>query len=202
MYISTLKALTIAIEAIKQLPETDENKQAITRLTNLKKCNRFIHWTKESVFERLNEWKIEHNRNPSVTNLAEDGMPSAKTIQSLFDMRASAFMNLYYPRETPKSLTTKYSNKTKEEWVNIFVQQYNSIQPKSAKEYNTKRDKTTPTWNTIANYLHVVNWTDLIKATGVNTNHLRIKSTYQSSNYTVNSTSSIYEKLEKLLNKS
>ena len=111
-------------------------------------------------------------------------------------------MNLYYPRETPKPLTTKYSNKTKEEWVNIFVQQYNSIQPKSAKEYNTKRDKTTPTWNTIANYLNVVNWTDLIKATGVNTNHLRIKSTYQSSHYTVNSTSSIYEKLEKLLNKS
>jgi hypothetical protein len=59
-------------------------------------------WTKELVFKELNKWKQEHGRNPTVTNLVEPGMPKAITIQKLFDMRASAFLNIYYPSKKPR----------------------------------------------------------------------------------------------------
>lgn len=200
MYITTLKAIEIAIDAIRQLPNTEENLEAIKRLEGIRGNDRIIKWTKEMVFERLNEWKVEHGRNPTVTSLIEPGMPKAVTVQRLFDMRASAFLSIYYPKEDRKPCRNKYSTKTYQEWIDIFVEQYENIRPKSSREYNGKRDKSTPTWYTIARYLNVYTWNELIKLTEVDTSCLTTYCPYDiNKEYTVNSTSSLYEKLEKIL---
>lgn len=199
MYINTIQALEIAISAIQQLPDTEENRQAIIRLSNMKSQDRYIHWTKELVFEYLDKWKIEHDRNPTVTTLTEPNMPKYTTIQKLFNMKASAFLNIYYPSEERKPMTTKYTVKTEQEWIDDFKEQFDKIQPKSANDYNNKRDKSTPTWLTIARYLGVTKWTELIKITKVNTKCLQIKEPYLPRNFTVDSTNSLYNKLERLL---
>lgn len=202
MYIDCLQAIDIAISAIKQLPETEENKQAITRLSNMKQ-DRYIKWTKELVFRYLDNWAKEHDHNPTVNNLSEPNMPKAATFHRLFDMKPSTFLNTYYPNNKPKEKRSKYSAKTKQEWIDNFIQQFNKIQPKSAREYDTKRDKSTPTWITLARYSNVSTWKELLEITNLDTQCLFNQSQFRpkTKQYSVNSTSSLYEKLEELLNK-
>jgi hypothetical protein len=199
MYITRLQSIDIAINAIKQLPESEENLQAIERLLNLKETLLVQpKWTKELVFKELNKWKQEHGRNPTVTNLVEPGMPKAITIQKLFDMRASAFLNIYYPSKKPRFKYTPYLSKSKDEWINDFVKQYNELKPRSSKDYNNRRDPATPTWNTIARYCGECTWNNLIKLSGVDTSHLN-DCNNNPCEYHVKADVPLYKKLEQLL---
>lgn len=180
MYITRLQAINISIDAIKKLPQTAENEQAIERLTKMKANDNYVHWTKEQVFNQLDKWRDKHNRNPTVTDLIEPDMPKAITIKKLFDMRASVFLNIYYPIQTPKKIITKYSYKTKQEWVDDFKVQYEKIKPCSAKDYDVRREASSPTWLTIARYLGVTTWQELIQLTNVNPKYLKVQCMYKS----------------------
>ena len=205
MYVSTLQALNIAITAIQQLPDNETNRIAITKLKNLKKQDRYIHWTKEMVFEVLDKWQEEHGLPPTTTILGEPDMPHLLTIQKLFNMKASAFLNLYYPREKYKTKqTSPFHLYDKEDWLQIFAEQYDKIKPSSCKEYNVLRDEKTPTWETIAKHLGYSTWTELIKNTDVDTSCLKLKTHMRNTTtktYIVESTSCLYEKLERLMKK-
>lgn len=172
MYINIERAISIAIKAIEQLPPSDENEQAIKRLQSLGKVRLNAQWTKERVFQALDQWRDEHGRNPTVSNLVEYGMPKAVTIQRMFDMKASVFMSIHYPRENIKKPTTKYSIRSEQEWIDDFRRQYEQIKPKSGCEYNNRREEGSPTWNTIVKYCHVGTWTELLKFTNVDISHL------------------------------
>lgn len=167
MSLTRIEALNIAIDAIGKLDATYNNTEAIRLINNMKKKDSYIKWTKEEVFNKLNEWQKEHNRNPTTTNLSEPNMPKGVTIQKLFDMKPSAFLNIYYPNKIIKANTSRYTLKTKEEWVNDFILQCNKIHPKSSRDYNTRRDDNTPTWNTIARYLKINTWNELIIKTNL-----------------------------------
>ncbi len=205
MYINRKEALMIAIEAIKQLPETYENKQAIERLEGIITDCKItgIFWTKEKVFEVLDKWRDEHGRNPSVTNLMESEMPPPSTIQRLFDMNGSAFLNIYYPHPQKAKPKTKYTSKTEQEWVDDFVEQFNKIQPCSSSDYNTKRKSGTPTWQTVARYLRSSTWHDLLLKTKVDTKCLKVKYGLSQAPKTfyVDSTCSSYNKIRDLYEK-
>lgn len=196
MYITRLRAIDIAISAINQLPDSNENRQAVERLLNIKNDCKAIIWTKESVRQALDEWAESHGRNPTVTDLVEPNMPKAVTIQKLFDMKASAFLNTYYTTEKRKPQSSRYSVRSREEWITDFKAQYNSIRPVSAKEYNVKRDNDSPTWLTVARYLGVATWKELLEMTGV-----RKPSAENVSHFTVEHTSPAYEKISRLLEK-
>ena len=194
MYITRHQAIDIAVSAIKQLPDSYENRQAVERLLNIKKDSKAISWTKESVHRALDEWAAAHGRNPTVTDLAEPDMPKAVTVKKLFDMKASAFLNTYYSSEKRKARISRYSHRTREEWISDFVFRYNSIRPTSAKEYNIKRDKDSPAWLTVAGYLGVSTWKELLEITGVSQ-----KAANNISHFTVEQTSPAYEKISRLL---
>ena len=194
MYITRHQAIDIAVSAIKQLPDSYENRQAVERLLNIKKDSKAISWTKESVHRALDEWAKNHGRNPTVTDLAEPDMPKAVTVKKLFDMKASAFLNTYYSSEKGKAKVGRYSHRTREEWISDFVFRYNSIRPTSAKEYNIKRDKDSPAWLTVARYLGVSTWKELLEITGVSP-----KAANNISHFTVEQTSPAYEKISRLL---
>lgn len=205
MYVNRIQALKIAIDAINQLPETYDNKQAIERLEGMiNDCKvSGTYWTKEKVFEILNKWRDEHGRNPTVTNLMEAGMPAPTTIQKLFDMKGSAFFNIYYPRENKIIRKNKYSIKSEEEWIKDFIEQFEKIKPSSSSDYNAKREKDTPTWQTIARYLNLSSWQELIKKTGVSVQSLRIKNGLpdEPKTFYVDATCNLYTKLKDLYEK-
>lgn len=205
MYVNRKEALNIAIEAIKQLPETYENKQVIERLEGIISDCKITgtYWTKEKVFEVLNKWRDEHGRNPSVTNLMEPEMPPPSTIQRLFDMSASAFLNIHYPHPTKAKRKNKYTVKTEQQWIENFVEQFNKIQPYSAKDYDVKRDKDTPTWQTVARYLNLSTWHELLQKVGVKTQCLKVQHglIHEPKTYYIDSTCSSYNKLKDLFEK-
>ncbi|MBP0957032.1 MAG: hypothetical protein J5997_06675 [Oscillospiraceae bacterium] len=198
MYITRLQAIDIAISAINQLPDSKENRQAVMRLLNIKKDCKSIIWTKGSVRQALDEWAESHGRNPTVTDLVEPNMPKAVTIQKLFDMKASAFLNTYYSTEKRKTQSSRYSVRSREEWIADFTAQYNAIRPASAKEYDIKRDKDSPTWLTIARYLGVATWKDLLELTGARRGENEAENI---SHYTVEHSSPAYDKITELLAK-
>ena len=172
MYITIQMALDIAIEAIQKLPDTYENRQAITRLTNLKNTKVTVTWTKEEVFKHLNKWREQHRRNPTITDLVEPDMPKATTIKKLFDMKASAFLNVYYTSEKKKKSASRYSLNKQSDWIDIFKREFERIRPKSGREYEAKRGKGKPTWGTIARNLNLARWLDLVKLCGVDMSSL------------------------------
>ena len=173
MKMSFKRAIERAILIISALPETEEKEEIISRLNELKDKPFITNWTKELVFERLNEWKDSHGRNPTMTDLAEPGMPKAAQIKRLFDMKATAFLNIYYPSSKAKHPTSRYTQKSKDEYIEEFITQYERIKPRTEKEYNAARNKESPTWMTIARYVGVTSWGELLKITKVDTSHLR-----------------------------
>ena len=205
MYINRLQALQIAINAIKQLPETAENKMAIKRLDEMSKDCKVsgTYWTKEKVFEVLDKWKEEHFRKPTVTTLMEEGMPSPATIQRLFDMKGSTFFSIYYPRKNKAKRKNKYSLMSEEDWVKNFIEQFNKIKPVSSDDYNAKREQGTPTWQTIARYLHLSTWKSLIIKTGVDIQSLKVKDGMhqEPKTFFVDATCNLYNKLKDLYEK-
>lgn len=205
MYINRIQAIKMAIAAIEQLPETYERKQAVERLEGMINDYKVAgtYWTKEKVFEVLNQWRNEHGRNPTVTNLMEPGMPATTTIQKLFDMSGSAFLNIYYPHEKATKRKNKYSIKSEEEWIKDFVEQFNKIKPSSSSDYNAKRENDTPTWQTIARYLSLSSWQELIKKTGVSIQSLKMKNGLpnEPKTFYVDVTCNLYNKLRDLYEK-
>lgn len=192
------EALYYAISVIKQQPETKAGNNAIEVLSNMTKSCRYIKWTEETVRQALDDWKAEHNRNPSVTDLSEPEMPKGTTIKKLFDMSPSAFLNIYYPREHPKKSVSKYNLLTEEDYKNIFIKQYQKHKPTSARKYDSLRDKGTPAWTTIILHCGLKTWEELIQFSGVK-RYSKISKTYQPREYTVISHNPTYEKLVKLL---
>lgn len=197
MYVTVSKAIDMAIKALRDLPESNENEQAITRLKNLQDKNHYTKWTKDLVFNRLSKWARTHNRNPTITNLAESGMPKGSQIRRLFDMSPKAFLNTYYPQLKEDTINKKYTTKSKQEYVDLFIEEYERIKPKSSREYNNKRNPNYPTWCTIARYINVSTWLQLLECTGVDTSHLNKIETAHNFNVTYHS--DLYDRLAECL---
>lgn len=192
------EALYYAISAIEQQPESEAGKRAIDVLLKMAESCKYIKWTKETVIQALDNWKIEHGRNPSVTDLSEPDMPKGTTIKKLFDMKPSAFLNMYYPREHKKKATTKYDLMSLEEYKSIFVEQYQKHKPTSSKQYDSLRDVSTPSWNTIAIRCGLTTWNELLSFSKVE-RYSRVSGISQNREYTVTVYNPTYEKMVKLL---
>ena len=102
------EALDRTVEIIKDYEEkvlgkeTNTTQEIISMLLKMKSSAKMINWSKDLVFEILDEWRDKHGRNPSATDLVEAGMPSSTVIKKVFDMKSSAFLKIYYPRERIK----------------------------------------------------------------------------------------------------
>lgn len=105
-------------------------------------------------------------------------------------MKLKDFLNEYYPSEFTNIQHRKYKSKydytTKEEWIKIFIEQYNEIKPLTARQYNAKRDSNTPTWNTISLNCSDGTWAGLISDTNVETKFLYRKVVYKKQELSIN----------------
>lgn len=192
------ESLLYAISVISTQPQTKTSSEAITILTEMAKSCKYIKWTKETVTEALDKWKVEHNRNPSVTDLFEPDMPKGETIKKLFDMAPSAFLNKYYPREHRKKAQTKYNLTTPNEYKEIFFEQYYKHKPTSSTEYETKRDIGTPSWTTIASHNGVNTWNNLLSLFELK-KFPKKTATLNNRNFTITTHNQSYDELSSLL---
>lgn len=163
------RALEIAIDAISSLPPTEENQAAIETLVKMRRSKWNTHWTKESICEALDKWVAEHGRAPTVTNLCEEGMPAAVTIQTHFDIPAKTFLRHRYS-DYIKEKENKYGFKTKEDWIQCFREQFYKHNRPTSSAYNVVRDPDTPTFYTIMNNTGISTWKELMSVANVEYN--------------------------------
>lgn len=170
MGINNIDALNIAIRAVKQLPETKTNCLAISALENMKKKTGHKKWSKEIIKDTLYEWKKENGRAPTTVNLSEEGMPGAPIIKAHFHMSASLFLKQLFPELRGESGTrnNKYGYTCEQDWVSCFREQFiKNIDKVNSKNYDSLRDKNTPTYLTIMKHCSVSGWCELMNKAGV-----------------------------------
>lgn len=129
----------------------------------------FIRWDRESIIQALLAYKERTGVAPTVTNLAETGMPKSLTIQTHCGMRASVFLKTLFPEtRRKKEATNPFGFGRKEEWIACFREQFVKHNCPRSREYDFLRDKETPAWGTIAKHAGLNGWKDLMVAANVN----------------------------------
>jgi len=156
------QALSKAICLLSELPQTEEIHNVITKLEELTVDIPITSWTKETIFDTLTQFANEHGRNPTTTDLKRNKktnrLPPHTVIKHRFAMNTKEFLLEYYP---PKSQSKIYSEKSNEEWIAFFKNEYERIKPTSSEEYNSKRTKDSPSWQTIAGLNNMFLWSEI-----------------------------------------
>lgn len=197
LYITRRKALEMAIEALKEKEPAPEIEQAITRLYYMaNSSSKEVRWTKETIFEAINEWVNEHGRHPIAADLYSPNLPKPSTIKSVFNTTIKDFLNEHYP-SNPKGFKRKQNCLPKEKYMEIFKAEYSRINPQTAKEYDLKRSPDTPCWETIAIHNDAHGWKELLAVSGVK----RVCKENKPTVITVVSHSPELEKLTRLIEK-
>jgi hypothetical protein len=119
-------------------------------------------WSETVIHDTIQQWVIEHGRNPTSKDMKYKGLPPVPVITNRFKMSVKDFLNTYYP-QNKKIEGSIHGEKSREEWVQFFQTEYKRILPAGAQEYNLLRTPNTPTWKTIAGYADVSTWLELLE---------------------------------------
>ncbi len=168
---TTKDALELAISVLQENPQKAEYLEAIKLLQRLQKRDIVAQWSQETIIAALDNWKDQHGKPPTVTNLIEPGMPGANIIQKHFGVRASALLYRRYPPDNnPAPPKNRYGYITTEDWLACFREQFLKHCTEEgfcSKTYNMLKDKDTPLWMTIARHCGTTQWSKLMKLADV-----------------------------------
>ena len=91
------------------------------------------------------------------------GMPSGSVVKGRFGLTARAFRDCYYP--LPGVSRSRYNGQDVEEWNRRFQEEYDRLRCTGQAEYNRRRDREMPTWNTLAAMNGLRTWRALLVRT-------------------------------------
>lgn len=160
------EALCKAIEIIEKTGLDSAEKSEI--IEGLELCLQelpFAHWSEAAIFDACNQWVQEHGQL-HMKAFVSPTMPSHPTIKNRFKMTAREFRDKYYPLPGEKT-RSQYSSHDCAYWDKIFIQEFHALKVTSQGDYNERRDKTHPTWITLAKMHKVETWTELLKILGL-----------------------------------
>lgn len=156
------QAMMRVCEILNTYEQTEEIEEIQAKMREVMGELPLTGWSEATIFDTIDQWVLENGRAPSTRDLARKGLPPVPVIKNRFQMNARAFLDRYYPKPKPLCSSAHYSGKTKEEWVAGFVEQYKSIRPRSAVEYNQRRAADSPTWATVASICGLQKWNELL----------------------------------------
>lgn len=154
-----LKAIEI-LNSINIVDEIEENevKEIIIKLEEIAEDLPLNRWNKKSIFDAINQWILDTGKIPSVTDLDRSQLlPSHNSIKINFNMTAQNFLDTYY-----RTYNKEKRNLMKREWGRVFIEEYYRIKPTTSIEFNLKRKKGIPQWETIARQLEIPTWNNLL----------------------------------------
>lgn len=153
------EAVEAAIRVLKELEPTKELQDIIRGLEKFRPGEYRRKWTRSSVYEAVKLWSTLHGRIPSTKELEWDrSLPGAFAIHREYHMSSAEFLRSYF---RASGSGNDISNRT-EKQLEQFKEEYNRIVPRSARDYNQRRCKGTPTWNRTAKAVGVTRWTELL----------------------------------------
>ncbi len=124
-----------------------------------------VHWTEKAIFDACEEFLLSH---PYITlkDFERADMPSHPTIKNRFGMTAKEFRDKYYPIG---NVTTRspYFERSVEEWNELFRTEFEHLRCTGQDDYNRRRDKSLPTWNTMAKMNGLKRWNELLEKVGI-----------------------------------
>lgn len=156
------EALREAIQIVSNARIGKQRKADI--IAGLALCRRelpFAHWTREAVFDACDTWVEEHGAL-SLRAFASPLMPSHPTIKNRFGMTARQFRDRYYPLNGSPS-GSPYSGDSVNEWNRRFQADFHAMGCTGQADYNRRRDRALPTWNTVAAMNGITCWRQLLE---------------------------------------
>lgn len=155
-------ALREAIQIVSNARIGKQRKAEI--LAGLTLCRQelpFAHWTKEAVFDACDTWVQEHGKL-HLKAFESPAMPSHSTVKNRFGMTAREFRDRYYPI-SGGSAGSPYRQREVEDWNRDFKADFHQMRCVGQDDYNRRRNRKLPTWNTVAAMNGVRSWRDLLK---------------------------------------
>lgn len=122
----------------------------------------FARWTEAAVFDACDAWVEEHGAL-TLRAFSASGMPSGSVVKGRFGLTARAFRDCYYP--LPGVSRSRYNGQDVEEWNRRFQEEFDRLRCTGQADYNRRRDREMPTWNTLAAMNGLRTWRALLVRT-------------------------------------
>ena len=144
-------------QAIYILSQTKGNEEIIEKLQDISDELPLIHWSDKSIRDRVEQFIEDEGRTPTVSDFRKKGMPPHTVFKKKYNINLAEWLNQNYPttRPTAEEITNSY--------IEEFISEYKRIKPRSANEYETKRNKGVKSWQTVRSRCGQTSWRGLIK---------------------------------------
>lgn len=150
------QAIQRAIEVLQQTNDIE----VIAKLQELSNELPLIHWSDSSIRDTVDQYILDNGAVPTPSCFKAAGMPPHPVIKNKYGMTLGAWLEANYPTQKPSW------DELRERYTAEFITEYNEIQPRSADEYNAKRNYAKG-WRTVAKYNGAVNWRELLHKLGL-----------------------------------
>lgn len=121
----------------------------------------FARWSREAVFDACDAWVEEHGAL-TLRAFASPEMPCHTTVKNRFGMTARQFRDRYYPLDGAQP-GSPYGGDSVDEWNRRFRADFHAMGCTGQADYNRRRDRGLPTWNTVAAMNGVKSWRQLLE---------------------------------------
>ncbi|WP_369282235.1 hypothetical protein [Oscillibacter sp. GMB15532] len=162
------EALKEAVEIISKARIGQQRKDDIIK--GLELCVSelpFAKWTEAAIFDACEEFLKTHDMI-QLKDFDRAGLPSHPTIRNRFGMTAKEFRDHYYPI-SDVTTRSRYFRRNRSEWDALFIQEFHRLKVTGQDDYNRRRDKSKPTWNSLATMHGVHTWKALLEDLGLKT---------------------------------
>lgn len=167
------QALSDAISIVeKSRISATRKSEIIEKLTHILEEVGTPKWTKESVLDAYEQYTTDNQTDIYYHDFFEsNGLPSRWVIDKLFGMKVTEFRDKYFPiRFEKKKPLSRYRNISVEYWNDIFIKELQEKDIKTQAGYANLRDKSHPSFLTLASMNGVRTWSQLLEKLGVDLN--------------------------------
>ena len=118
-------------------------------------------WTDEAIREAVERFMEEHGRPPKVKELdTVEYLPPHSVVARQYGVTAGKWLEENYPG-AKRCLSGRYKGLTPEDLKEMFIAEYQRIQPISEEDFDRRKQKGVPCWHYTAKQLGVVRWNEL-----------------------------------------
>ena len=144
-------------QAIYILSQSKGNEEIIEKLQDISDELPLIHWSDKSIHDRVEQFIEDEGRTPTVSDFRKKGMPPHPVFKQKYNVNLAEWLNHNYPttRPTAEEITNAY--------IQDFISEYQRIKPRSANEYESKRNQGVKSWQTVRSRCEQTSWRGLIK---------------------------------------
>ena len=147
-------------QALLAVLETATDTEAIAVIQDMIENMPFHEWDSATIDDAIEQYKFDHGHYPKPCNFRDDRrLPNASPVLYRTGVLLKDYLKCFYTKMTN---SVKYFDKPKEEWLKIFQSEFDRIHPKSANDFNVRRDKSTLTWNVVAEMFGTKKWNKLL----------------------------------------